>query len=303
MNLDKYLADTTARLRAAGVETARLDALVLLEDCLNTDRARLLAHPETTLTSEQILLLSAQIERRAAHEPLAYIRGRSEFYGRVFSVDNNVLEPRPESETMIEMLKKLVDVSQTTAVTIADIGTGSGALAITASLELPGADVVATDIDSACLAIARGNAQSLGADVRFAQGDLLEALGSPVTADAPDETGNTVTLSTPDLPSILLCNLPYVPDDFAINQAAGHEPRLALFGGPDGLEPYRKLFTQLQNFENSKRSGDPAAQPRPQYILAESLPSQHTALSDIAEQHGYSLEATDDFIQLFRAHS
>src|SRR4051812_18952492 len=94
-------------LRDAGIGTARLDAMVLLEDCLSKDRAHLLAHPELELTAEQEKLLDAQIKRRLAHEPLAYIRGKTEFYGRDFLINKYVLEPRPESETIIDLLKKL----------------------------------------------------------------------------------------------------------------------------------------------------------------------------------------------------
>jgi release factor glutamine methyltransferase len=290
MTIEDWLKQSTRQLAINGITTARLDALVLLEDCLSRDRALLLAHPEQRLTAEQILVLGAWVARRAAHEPLSYIRGRTEFYGRLFRVDKHVLQPRPESETIIDMLKKLVQTdAQITNWRIADIGTGSGALAITAKLELAATTVAATDIDPACLLIARQNATALGADVEFLEGDLLQPLLSALKHLSG--TSGTAWRSTP---TILLCNLPYVPEGFPINQAASSEPRLALFGGTDGLDVYRKLFTQLTNSLGQYPVDKPYA------LLTESLPKQHRALADIAARHGYMCMQTDDFIQLFR---
>lgn len=272
MDIETWLKRSVATLDTAGIGTARLDALVLLEDCLHTDRARLLAHPGTALTSEQVSTLDGYIERRVTHEPLAYIRGKTEFYGRDFTVNKNVLEPRPESETIIDLLKTLPPSEHMGGhPTIVDVGTGSGALAITAKLELPGATVIGIDIDPACLEVARRNSNQLKADVSYLQGDLAQPLAN---------------LEAKQL--VLLCNLPYVPDDFQINLAAGHEPRLAIFGGSDGLDFYRKLFEQLDSLDL-----------RPGYILAESLPTQHAHLRELAAVHGYGLSAEEDFVQLF----
>jgi release factor glutamine methyltransferase len=259
MIVSEWLSAAAQTLNAAGVTTARLDSLVLLEDCLQKERSHLLAHPETKLTNAQEKTLTTQLERRAQHEPLAYIRGTTEFYGRDFIIDHRVLEPRPESETIIELLKglKLPVKPQ-----IVDVGTGSGMLAITAKLELPQAVVTAVDIDPNCLAVGVQNAQKHQLDITFLEQDLY---------DGPAD--------------ILLCNLPYVPDNFQINQAAMHEPRLAIFGGSDGLDLYRKLFSQLKH--------------KPTYILTESLPPQHETLAAIATEYGYTLAKTDDFIQLF----
>lgn len=268
MKIDKWLAQAQQKLEATGIGTSRLDTLVLLEDCLGKDRAHLLAHPEIELTTEQQNILSAQIKRRVLHEPLAYIRGKTEFYGRGFIVDKNVLEPRPETETMIELLKKLPLGPD---VTIIDIGTGSGALAITAKLELGVKRAVGIDIDKHCLEVARQNAKRLNADVVWLHGDLLK----PLSGSQPSDF-------------VLLCNLPYVPENFHINTAATHEPSLAIFGGPDGLDPYRNLFAQLGGFIQ-----------KPRYVLTEALPPQHGQLSEIAEAHGFTLGTTEDFIQVF----
>lgn len=270
MTAQEYLKATVRRLSDAGIGTARLDVLVLLEDTLRKDRAYLLAHPETELSAAQLSILDEQVGRRTRHVPLAYIRGKTEFYGRTFMVNGHVLEPRPESEMMIDLLKYLPGSDR---MVVADIGTGSGALAITAKLDLPDSEVIAVDIDPQCLDIARRNAAKLKADITLLQGDLL----------APLQTVGAK-------PDALLCNLPYVPDNFQINTAATHEPRLAIFGGPEGLDVYRKLFGQI---------AEGLAAPR--YVLAEALPPQHGLLADIAAAQGYRLQKTEDFIQVFKA--
>src|SRR4051812_48318962 len=106
---DTWIKEAEERLTAAGIGTSRLDALVLLEDTLGVGRAQLLAHPEMSIPETVQNVLSDLLERRVAHEPIAYLLGRSEFYGREFIVTPAVLEPRPESETMIELLKEFID--------------------------------------------------------------------------------------------------------------------------------------------------------------------------------------------------
>jgi release factor glutamine methyltransferase len=262
MHSEDYLRQATERLAQAGISSARLDSLILIEDATGKDRAWLLAHPEFVLSDLIIDELNNKITRRSQHVPLAYIRGRSEFFGRTFYVDERVLEPRPETETMVELLLTLPLPKQYVVV---DVGTGSGALAITAKLEVPQADVYGIDIDPGCLEVTSHNSQTLNAKVRLLQADLLASDSLPEHIDA------------------ILANLPYVPDDFHINLAAGHEPRLAIFGGPDGLELYRRLFDGL------------AAS----YVLTEALPPQHEALADIAAKAGYKQIQEQDFIQVF----
>jgi release factor glutamine methyltransferase len=263
----QWLAQATKQLDAAGIGTARLDCLILLEDAAGKDRSYLLAHPDSVLSDAQLARLNALLERRSRHEPLAYIREKTEFYGREFFVNHSVLEPRPETETMIELLKK-IDLPPNPI--LADVGTGSGAIAITAKLELPHANIIAADIDPRCLAVARKNAERLHVEITFQESDLL----------------STVT-QTPD---IILANLPYVPDTYHINEAAMEEPRIAIFGGPDGLDLYRKMFDQIDSLDQ-----------KPSHILTESLPFQHHGLAAIARKHGYIQIQKDDFIQVFSA--
>ncbi len=260
-----FLLTATRQLTAAGIVTARLDTLVLMEDQLGRDRAYLLAHPEAIMTSDDKDVLSQQLQQRTQHIPVAYIRGKSEFYGREFVITPAVLQPRPESETMIEQLLEL-DLPAHSR--IADVGAGSGALGITAQLELPTAQVELLEIDQGAIAVARMNVVNHTLSIAVVQSDLLKQ--SPQNYD------------------VLLCNLPYVPDDFHINTAALHEPKLALFGGPDGLDLYRALFADMQNLQH-----------KPLYILTESLPPQHVTLRLIAAAHGYHQQMSDDFIQVF----
>lgn len=272
MSITEWLDKNTQKLEVAGITTARLDALVLLEDVMGHDRAWLLAHDDEELPAKKLSELDQLIDRRASHEPLAYIRGKSEFFGREFIVTPATLQPRPETETMLEVLLdlhgKLVEETEN----IIDVGTGSGCIAITTKKELPGKTVYATEINESALNIARQNAKKLDADILFYQGNLLAPL-----------LGTNLQHVT------ILANLPYVPDHYTINLAALQEPHVAIFGGEDGLDLYRQLFEQLKN------SGWYITA-----VLTESLPFQHKDLADIARLAGFTLEQTEDFIQVFR---
>ncbi|HMH30848.1 MAG TPA: HemK/PrmC family methyltransferase [Methylomirabilota bacterium] len=267
MTVKDCLGQAQKQLDKSGIGTARLDALVLLEDVTGKDRTWLLANPETEILSKQVSELKKLLAKRLKHVPLAYIRGRTEFYGREFVISPAVLEPRPESETMIDLFKKLPNLP--TQAHIADIGAGSGALGITAALELPNSLVDLIEIDPEAFKIAKINVDKFTLPLKVLEADLLKQ--SEQNYD------------------VLLCNLPYVPDDYQINRAALHEPHIAIFGGTDGLDLYRKLFDQLQ-----------IQAKQPLYILSESLPPQHDSLAKIALNAGYELDKEDDFIQVFK---
>lgn len=271
MQLKNLLAHSQKKLESAGISSARLDALILLEDMLKRDRSWILAHPEHEISSGQIRKLDRRLDRRAKHVPLAYIRGFTEFYGRNFKVNRHVLEPRPESETMVELLRQLVTSSKqqvTSRLAMADVGTGNGAIGITAALELPGSIVDLYDISSGALAVAKHNVHLHELRLHARKMNLLSRPLRPY--------------------DVILANLPYVPDSWQINQAALAEPKIAIFGGPDGLDLYRKLFKQLERFTW-----------KPRYVLTESLPPQHQALAAIAADHGFALHSSQDFIQVF----
>jgi release factor glutamine methyltransferase len=268
-NVSIWIKKNTDFLSINGIESARLDCLVLLEDELNKDRAWILANPEFEIPHDSINNLDAKILRRAKHEPLAYIRGKTEFYGREFFVNKYTLEPRPETETMIDMLKNLPNSFQA----IVDVGTGSGAIAITLKLLYPDKRVYAIDIDNKCIQVAKQNAKLHNVNIIFSQGNLI----APIMNEVP-KLGRWA----------ILANLPYVPENHQINQAAMFEPLHAIFGGEDGLDYYREMFNQIDHTDS-----------KPSYVLAESLPFQHKNLEQIALKSSYKLSKTDDFIQAF----
>ncbi len=265
LKIEQWLKEAEKKLTEAGIGSARLDCLILLEDCLGQDRSWILANPEYFIKPELVKKLSRQLERRVRLVPLAYIRGFSEFYGRRFKVNQRVLEPRPESETLIELLLKLPVPRRAK---IADVGTGSGCLGITAALELPETQVDLFDIDASALAVARHNAQMYELHLKAHKRDLLR--GSHTYYD------------------VVLANLPYIPDHWQLHPSILSEPRIAFRGGKDGLDIYRRLFVQVSGFKKS-----------PHFVLTESLPPQHEELNRIANSAGYRLRQESDFIQVF----
>lgn len=275
MTIDEWLKHATEQLQAAEIDTARLDAFILLEYCLEQNRAWLLAHAESKLSANHLSKLTKLLNRRLHHEPIAYIRGYSEFYGRQFVLTSAVLQPRPESEVFIDLLKRVI--SENTSLQkrgyrprIADLGAGCGALGITARLEIPNSIVTLFEIDKSAAKIAKINVDKFTLNISIVISDLLEA--SEESFD------------------VLLCNLPYVPDDYRLNKAATFEPKLAIFGGSDGLSLYRRLFHQVYSQPH-----------KPLFILCESFPAQHQKLREIGRQAGYTLLKSHDFIQVFQA--
>lgn len=271
MTIAEWLVPAMVRLREAGVDSPRRDCLVLLEDTIKKDRAWVVAHPEHQLDKKVAQHLDALITRRSNREPLAYIRGKTWFYGRFFTVNKNVLIPRPESETFIDLLKGL-KASDKRLSTIIDLGTGSGALAITAKLELSEGRVIATDTSKKALAIAQKNSAKHQVDIEFLLGNLFEPLGDEHLEN-----------------SIVIANLPYVPDNLITSPEITQEPPEALFSGKDGLDHYQSFWQQIN-----------ARTIRPTYILTESLEPQHKTLEQIAKQSGYIMEKVDVLIQQFR---
>ncbi len=264
-NIGDLLRDSTQTLADAGISTARLDVLILLEDLTGKDRSLLLAHPEMELPARIIARLNKYITRRTDHIPLAYIRGKASFYGRDFAVNNKVLVPRPETETIITFFKEL---GLSGYIKVADVGTGSGCIGITAALEIPDVEAYLYDISQDALKVAAVNAAAHHVSVHIKQQDLLEGCSESF--------------------DVILANLPYVPTIQRINKAAGHEPKLALFSGEDGLDHYRTFFEQLATL--------PAL---PSIIIIESEPEQHGYLMQLAASKGYTLKKGEGFIQLF----
>jgi release factor glutamine methyltransferase len=219
------------RLEHAGCDSPRLDAELLMAHSLHLTRTQLYAHCHQVMSTAQEDLFEALVDRRAAREPLAYIVGHKEFYGLDFAVDPRVLIPRPETEHLVEAaLTEATTIDPTGAVRIADIGAGSGAIAVSLAVKLPAAQVVAADVSADALAVALENVQRhrVADRVRLVESDLLTAVAGPL--------------------DLIVANLPYISRDEWTTLApeiAQFEPPTALDGGPDGLDSIRRLILQV----------------------------------------------------------
>lgn len=225
MTIATFLSYASKTLEAAGIQTARLDALVIMERTLRHNKAWLLGHGEEPIPPEKHADLHAKVARRAKREPLAYMLGQQEFYGRQFTVNPYVLIPRPESEQLISLLKTLPLPDNAR---LLDVGTGSGALAITAACELPHLVVEACDISPDALEVGARNARQLNATVRFFRSDLLQA--AEKTYDC------------------IIANLPYVAPGWQRSPETNFEPATALFSDDNGLAHIKKLLVNAPHY-------------------------------------------------------
>ncbi len=221
----RVLGWTTQHFEKLGLDSPRLTAEVLLAHVLHTSRVRLYTDLERPLEASELAAYRGLITRRAAGEPTSYVTGTREFYGRTFAVDARVLVPRPETELLVEAV--LQAVPRDAEVRVLDLCTGSGCVGITVALERPRARVLATDVSPDAVEVARANATALGSADRFEAriGDLLD----PVAGEAPFD--------------VIVANPPYVPAGElpTLPAEVRREPRLALDGGPDGLEVVRRI--------------------------------------------------------------
>jgi release factor glutamine methyltransferase len=227
-------------LAAAGIAEAARDAEVLLAHALAVATARLRAHPETGVEPDAAARYRALVLRRAGREPLQHLTGTQEFWSLEFKVTPDVLIPRPETEGIIEAFLRLNAGGPVAAErpVVADIGTGSGCLAVVVAREAPGARVVACDVSKEALRVARDNAAAHGVASRidFRHGDLFGPLRGGDLDRAID---------------FILTNPPYVSDDDLpglMPEVRDHEPRGALLGGPDGLDVHRRLAGEAAGF-------------------------------------------------------
>jgi release factor glutamine methyltransferase len=217
VSIGDALSRATARLGEAGCESPRLDAELLLASALGVDRARLVLDAGTPLEVGAAERFEALILRRAAREPVAYILGRKEFRTITVAVDGRVLVPRPETELLVEAALSLPAGAR-----VADVGTGSGAVALALKSERPDLSVTGADVSADALAVARANARELGLDVELLQADLLDGVEPAFDA--------------------VLANLPYIASGAELApEIARYEPPGALFAGPDGLDLIRRL--------------------------------------------------------------
>jgi release factor glutamine methyltransferase len=223
------------RLRDATVREARRHASSLLVHVLGRDRSFLIAHADEAVTEEELESFRVLIKRRAAGEPMQYITGHQEFFKLDFEVTPAVLIPRPETELIVEAALELLRNDPNP--NLADIGTGSGCLAISILHEMSAARAVGTDVSPPALEVARRNAERHGVL------DRLELLESDCFS-ALDAIGSF---------SLIISNPPYVSDDElkSLQREVNYEPREALAGGPDGLSVIRRLLSEARPFLRS----------------------------------------------------
>ena len=225
MNLKQALTRARGVLADNNIDDASLEGELLLRHVLGIDRARLFLDLDVDLSSAHEEILERYLRRRLQGEPSAYITGHREFFGLDFNVDRNVLIPRPESELLVEKAVKLAQNSIISS--IADIGTGCGAIAISLASNIPQAKIYATDISALALEVAAANCREHGVIDRVCllQGNMLEPLPEPV--------------------DMIIANLPYVrKSELPGNGPLSFEPVLALNGGTDGLDEIRNLCNQ-----------------------------------------------------------
>lgn len=271
------LTGAAALLRGETLSPA-LDAELLLAHMLKRPREAILAHRDEALPAAAARIFTSLIRRRAEGVPLPYLTGHKEFYGRTFAVTPAVMVPRPESEAIVEEALRLLDAvprhptPRTRHPIIADIGTGSGVLAVSIAAEAARVHIVVTDKSAAALLVARRNARKhkMARRMTFIESDLL--------TEIPLELA----------PHIIVANLPYIPSDEL--QRAGDapdtrgltfEPQRALDGGPDGLFVVRRFFAQLKRLGSEQSHFGPRASrdesavgSRLQHIVLEHSPGQ-----------------------------
>jgi release factor glutamine methyltransferase len=239
----ELLNSGTARLHASGSESARLDTELLLGWAIGAGRTAVIAHPDAPVGADALATFEAALARREKGEPVAYLRGIKEFYGLAFAVDRRALIPRPETEVLVEAAEREVAWRLTSEprpagtpnLRVVDVGTGSGAIAIALATllrrrrMLPEVTLLAVDSSAEALDLARENAvaHAVADAIAFVEGDLLPA------GEAPFD--------------LILANLPYIrsADVDRLPVAASFEPRVALDGGPDGLDLVRRLLRAL----------------------------------------------------------
>lgn len=265
--INEWLKDATQKLESAGIKSARLDAEIILAHTLRKPRTYIHSHDKDTIGSRHAEIADARLALRLDRVPIAYIIGHKEFYGRRFNVTSATLIPRPESETLIEMLNELVPSTRQLikdTVHLVDVGTGSGCLGITAKLENPEITVTLLDISRHALNVAEKNASELNADVSIIKSDLLEQY--------------------PHRANFIIANLPYVDPAWEVSLETAYEPQQALFANDSGLNLIKQLLEQSPNYIVDQG-----------YILLEADPRQHKDIISYANKYGFRLLKTDNF--------
>jgi len=233
LTVRQTLRKAKALIAAGGIPDADLEAELLLMHCLGTGRVELYTRLEELMPDSKVTAYRSAVERRLVHEPTSYITNTCGFYDREFYIDFRALIPRPETELLVEEVVGFLsrDFSKKAAVLVADVGAGSGVVGIAIALSCPTVQVLAIDVCSEALEVARINCarHQVGDRVSLLVGDMLGPVAGPL--------------------DVIVANLPYVTDaDMAglMEEVQGFEPHLALAGGEDGLEHIRRLLPQAR---------------------------------------------------------
>ena len=258
-SIREVIQQTHRVLEEAAIPDARLEAEVMVMNVMRMPRQDIFSHQEDEVSPQQEQALSAIVQRRVKREPLAYILGYKEFYGINLLVNSSVLVPRPETETMVEhaLFMALMGM-ETTELVVADVGTGTGGIAINLAIHLPAARIYASDIADPVLDVAAHNirAHNVADRITLLQGDLLDPLPEPV--------------------DLVVANLPYIPSARipTLQPEVQWEPKEALDGGADGLELIARLLSQA-----------PAKLKEHGIILLEMDPEQVPAAEELVRKH------------------
>jgi release factor glutamine methyltransferase len=258
-----WLKQADADFRAAGIESARLDALVLLEHATGRERSLLLADVDWALPLSVESRLAEMKARRSGREPIAYIIGAKEFWGMNFMLTPDVLIPRPETEAMVAAALETAPASGR----VLELGTGSGAVAVALKHERPDLTVEASDISAAALGVARANARKHGLAITFIHSDLLMQISGKFDS--------------------ILANLPYVPVGARRQPELAYEPAKALYAGADGLDCYKRLISEAGDY--LRNNGQ---------IIIEAGPTQRAELSRLASAAGFKLRGYSEYVSI-----
>lgn len=268
---DNWLSEAIKQLKAAGIDSAKLDAELILSHTIRQPRTYLHTHGDKELDARRHNIANARLELRLDHTPIAYIIGHKEFYGRRFITTPATLIPRPESETILTILRDIIPANLSllpTQLHLVDVGTGTGCLGITAKLERPELDVTLIDIDQHALNVAKQNANQLHADVQCIKSNLLHGLTIPI--------------------DILIANLPYVDRSWDVSPDTNAEPEIALYADEHGLALIHRLIEQAA-----------VLLPPGRHMLLESDIRQHDAIIHFAQSNGFAHVQTAGLITHF----
>ena len=271
-NVKSWLQSASQKLKNAEIASANLDAELILAKVLGAERTTLHAYPNRRLTRQQVFHANNWLNKRLSRVPLAYIFHEKEFFGRKFYINESVLVPRSETETLIEITKELAQKDDK----ILDVGTGSGIISVTLRLELAQTvEIFASDISLHALAVANLNSKRLtGKEIQLFESNLLDKI--------PSEILSQIT--------ILTANLPYVDRNwvnFEIQNELHHEPQIALYAEKNGLELIFSLLEQAQTLPNLRT------------IILEADPQQFEQIEQKAIELGFKKIKSKDYIIAF----